>query len=45
MDQLNKQIAIYTKEMNTMKMTLNNKIATKQQRLEKIEDQKGRLMA
>ena len=28
-----------------MKMTLNNKIATKQQRLEKIEDLKGRLMA
>ena len=44
-DHLNKQIAVYTKEMNTMKMTLNNKIATKQQRLEKIEDLKGRLMA
>jgi len=28
-DMLNKQIANYTKEMNTQKMTLNNKIATK----------------
>jgi hypothetical protein len=26
-------------------MTLNNKIGTKQKRLEKIEDHKGRLMA
>jgi uncharacterized protein YlxW (UPF0749 family) len=28
-DTLNRQIASYTKEMNTQKMTLNNKIATK----------------
>lgn len=44
-DSYNRLIATTTKDMNTMKMTLNNKIATKQQRLEKIEDQKGRLMA
>jgi hypothetical protein len=31
--------------MSTKKMTLNNKIAVKQQRLESIEDQKSRLMA
>lgn len=42
---MNKQIDSFTKEMNKMKMTLNNKIATKQQRLEKIEDLKERLMA
>ena len=29
LDSLNKSIAAYTKEMNTKKMTLNNKIATK----------------
>ena len=45
LDSLNRQIADYTKNMNTLKMTLNNKIATKQQRLEKIEDTKSRLMA
>ena len=31
--------------MNTLKMTLNNKIAKKQKKLEKIEEQKGHLLA
>lgn len=45
LDNINKDIAKFTKDKNTEKMTLNNKIATKQQRLEKIEDKKSKLMA
>ena len=44
-DQINNDINNYTKEMNTQKMTLNNKIAKKQKKLEKIEEQKGSLLA
>ena len=45
LDKMNKQIAQYTKDMGSEKMTLNNRIAVQQQSLEELEDQKGRLMA
>jgi hypothetical protein len=44
-DKYNKDIANYTKEKGTQAMTLNNKIAVKQSRLENLEDQKSKLMA
>ena len=45
LDHINKQIAVYNKEMTVMKMTLNNKIANKQLRLDEIEELKNKLMA
>ena len=45
LDNLNKYIAQFTKDMGSDKMSLNNRIAVQQQSLEQIEDLKGRLMA